>query len=104
MQLIDSCITQLTAQGAIRTCDKSQEEGEYSGVGRRLTEVHNLLSIKTVRQSRQPDSQFGYIETVQASARNNLQVRVLTIFQGVPSLLDSGSSEMLQVIRLEIGS
>ena len=32
MRLIDSCITQLTAQGPSRTCNESKEEEEVHGV------------------------------------------------------------------------
>ena len=33
MRIIDSCITQLKAQGPSRTCNQSQEEEEEEGLG-----------------------------------------------------------------------
>jgi len=52
LRLIDSCITQLKAQGPSRTCDESQEEAPAGGVRAAANMAH-------ITQPR-PDSGLGF--------------------------------------------
>ena len=46
LRLIDSCITQLKAQGPSRTCNESKEEEEEEGLGCMV--YRGLLGVQTV--------------------------------------------------------
>jgi hypothetical protein len=46
LRLVDSCITQLNAEGPSRTCDESKEEEEVFREGTRDTVLDNPLTTK----------------------------------------------------------
>ena len=54
LRFIDSCITQLRAQGPARTCNKSKEEEEGWGVGYRT--AHLLIEFRPVLRKHPPGS------------------------------------------------